>query len=148
LKLVSREVLKKLLERDRPTRVTVIAHSQGTVIAFNALASLCSQEEFREKANDTRIEVVTVGSPLTHLYQHYFPTEYPPLDDPKWAVLQKVIKRWYNVFRTDDYVGTYIDADVGNGQQENWLENIPAKPEGHISYWKNDIFQNLSNAVP
>ncbi len=80
-----RTVFQRLLEAERPTRITVIAHSQGSMVTVDALTQIVSAEWFRPYIGRMRIDVVTVGSPLTHLYQHYFPFDYPPCDDPKWS---------------------------------------------------------------
>jgi hypothetical protein len=142
------DVLSKLLALDRPTRMTVIAHSQGSVIVFNALADLSTQKDFIEMSKEIRIDVVTVGSPLTHIYQHYFPTDYLPCDDPKWTALRKTIASWRNVYRVDDYVGTYIMSDALHKQRQDWPQNIPAEPGGHTSYWEQDIFRHLEDVLP
>jgi hypothetical protein len=141
-------VFRKLVDQERPTRVIVIAHSQGTVIAFNSLASLASDPHLREAAGQLHIRVVTVGSPLTHLYQHYFPTEYQPLHDPRWTPLRELIDRWYNVFRTDDFVGTFVISDAADPRTQTWPENVPAEPGGHNNYWQPDIFRNFDDSIP
>jgi hypothetical protein len=94
------------------------------------------------------MRVVTVGSPLTHLYQRYFPTEYHPLHDPRWTPIRDWIDRWYNVFRTDDFVGMFITSDTDDPRRQTWPENIPAKPGGHTNYWQPDIFQNFDDSIP
>ena len=93
------------------------------------------------------IDLVTVGSPLTHLYQHYFPAHYPA-NDPKCALLQKFVPQWRNVFRTDDFVGTFVTFGSSNPQTQTWPQNTSAKPGGHTEYWQRDIFEDLADFVP
>ncbi len=142
------EVFERLIVREHPTRITVIAHSQGTVITFNSLHQICSSEKFAEKLKDIWIDVITVGSPLTHIYQHYFPRQYPPHADQRWEVLHEIVKRWQNIFRTDDYVGTFIRSYSLDERSQDWPENIPAKPGGHTAYWDFDVFEKIGDAVP
>jgi hypothetical protein len=145
------KVLARLLEEYQPTRIVVIAHSQGTVISFNALSEIYAQAWFQQYAATLRAELVTVGSPLTHLYQHYFPAHYP-VNDPKQAVLQPYVRRWRNIFRTDDYIGTFVTlgsnaAATQAAQAQSWPESIPARPGGHTHYWEADIFAHLTDLV-
>jgi Protein of unknown function (DUF2934) len=143
-----RTVFQRLVDAERPTRITVIAHSQGSMIAFDALTQIVSADWFRPHIGRMRIDVVTVGSPLTHLYQHYFPFDYPPCDDPKWSKLRPVVRSWYNVYRVDDYVGTFVTTGSEAPERQDWPKNIPAKPGGHTDYWKEDIFGHLGDVVP
>jgi hypothetical protein len=142
------KVFARLVKEERPQRLTVIAHSQGTVIAFDALAKIGSQDWFQPYAKQLRMDMVTVGSPLTHLYQHYFPSHYPPRDDPRWSTLSKTIPCWYNIFRVDDYVGTFIRKGSDTAQAQGWPQNIPARPGGHTNYWAPDIFRHLKDVTP
>src|SRR5579872_3273011 len=67
-----RSVLRLFL-RDNPTHLLVIAHSQGTIIAIEELRQQRWEAAFRTLKSVT---LLTFGSPLTHLYQEYFPLHY------------------------------------------------------------------------
>lgn len=129
-------------------RVVVIAHSQGTIVAVDELAAVgpgATESPFRrgtfgadaERAyanlfGSTPTTLVTMGSPLGHIYQHYFGHLYPDGTDAHWRPLRTRLAAWHNIHRTDDFVGTTIpqfdphrefpeDHDVGLG--------------GHTGYW-------------
>lgn len=121
-----RIVMKTLIRQERPDRVTVLAHSQGTVVAAETLAEDGAEALLEPLA---RCDLVTMGSPFHHLYQHYFPNEYPALSHQRWDGLRQRIDRWINIFRIDDYIGT--DIEPGG----EWPENLPVDAGGHSGYW-------------
>jgi hypothetical protein len=118
--------------QDRPA-LTVVSHSQGTVIAIEVLNSprlAWLRESF------SQIRLVTMGSPFTHIYQHYFSHSYPPLDQPYWSSLRQRVDAWINIFRVDDFVGTVIDfPDALRGGGSCECLNFPIKRFGHNNYW-------------
>jgi hypothetical protein len=77
------------------------------------------------------IRLVTMGSPYTHLYGHYFPSSFPSVEkranlaNPKKGGL---LRAWLNIFRIDDFVGTHVSKGV-------WPEEFPVFPNGHTNYW-------------
>ncbi len=90
---------------ERPELI-VIAHSQGTQIAIELL----NDPELAWISNQFQsVKLVTMGSPFSNLYQHYFGHIYPDLDKPYWATLRSRVERWANIFRIDDPVGTEIN---------------------------------------
>jgi hypothetical protein len=113
------DVVDHLLQENQLDQVILVAHSQGTVIVFDYLdkASLRS----------LRPSILTFGSPLAHLYGHYYP-EYADLAN-KLSQYQNVIDRWFNLYRIDDYVGRRIDAP------DDFIVNCPIEPGGHTNYW-------------
>jgi hypothetical protein len=118
---------------NRRARLTVISHSQGTMIAIEVLNNF--QSRWLRDAF-TNIRLVTMGSPFTHVYQHYFSNHYPPLDQPFWSTLRRNVDQWLNIFRVDDFVGTSIDFPEslrGTGVFE--CRNFPVKRCGHNNYW-------------
>ncbi len=129
----------------RPELV-IVAHSQGTMFAIEALndpemAWLCNRF--------SSTTLVTMGSPLKHLYQHYFGHIYSQLDKPFWSALRKQTDRWINIFRVDDFVGKELDfpdtlcrieADETEYpsltfQPRCEYRNFVVGPRGHKSYW-------------
>ncbi len=121
--------------------LNIISHSQGTVIAVEAL----NDEELGwVKERFSRINLVTMGSPLGHLYQYYFPHLYPPVDAPFWSNLRSRVERWINIFRIDDYVGTdipfseSIQASIGPE-----CTNHPVHVAGHGQYWLDKYVLNI-----
>ena len=92
---------------ERPELI-IIAHSQGTQIAIEVL----NDPELAWLSNQFHsVKLVTMGSPFSNLYQHYFSHFYPSLDKPYWATLRSRVDRWANIFRIDDPVGTEIDFE-------------------------------------
>jgi len=135
-----RIVLNTLLERERPTHLVVLAHSQGSVIAADGLNSR-DPTTTRNLASLTEVTLVTMGSPFTHLYQYYFGRAYPPLGDCAWEPLRRRVKRWINVYRVDDYIGTYVDESSLGSQSPSGdgvlaLSNHNAGYGGHTNYWR------------
>ena len=110
------------------------------MIAVDVL-SLCGLDEDERTKLAERLDklealhLVTLGSPLTHLYQYYFPERYPPLANDSWGGLRKTVRNWVNVYRVDDFVGTYIEKQSIPG----WPgapKNVPIAAGGHTGYWR------------
>lgn len=117
--------------------LTIISHSQGTMIAIEVLNDpelLWLKNRFRS------ITLVTMGSPFTHLYQHYFRHFYPDLENKQWDLLCDRVDRWINVYRADDYVGTHIDFPTRKTIPTDELphgaySNFKVGMRGHMNYW-------------
>ena len=100
------------------------------------------------------VTLVTMGSPLKHMYQHYFGHCYPKLDQPFWSSLRRRIDRWVNICRVDDFVGVDLDfPDQGAEQQgasaaiftPTLYSNHAVGPRGHTSYWSDrEVLRILS----
>jgi hypothetical protein len=130
--------LDALLADPDVTRLSVVAHSQGTIIAVDVLSlGALSRPERRELWDRLRrleeIHLITLGSPLRHLYQHYFPRRYPPLWSGAWRGLRGVVRRWVNLFRADDFIG--MDVETVNGWAGSPV-NIHVGLGGHTGYWR------------
>ncbi len=130
----------------------LVSHSQGTMVAIEVL----NDPELAWINNRfASVSLVTMGSPFTNLYQHYFSHCYPALDQPYWSSLRKRLDRWVNIFRIDDPVGTEIEfpgnrmtptealqarsdghclADDSEVDQRTY-SNHPVGCRGHVSYW-------------
>jgi hypothetical protein len=169
-----RRVLRELLDDPRVTHLTVVAHSQGTVIAVDVLNEKDVREMLKSAKRTIDVQLVTMGSPLGHLYQHYFPVRYPPLPYPAlctpgvqltpeqqeavdgWEHLPHTVDGWLNVYRLDDFVGTYVvcvDANNSvvraNGGKAPWLVNQPVPAGGHVGYWRQrKVLEHVAGRLP
>jgi hypothetical protein len=127
--------------RKHPMDLVIVSHSQGTMIAIDVLNSpdMDCISEF------SQVSLVTMGSPFTNLYQHYFPNFYPSLRSTYWKRIKQRLHQWTNIFRIDDPVGTEIDfseASLLDPNQQLKLQvpikgfaNIPLGCRGHMNYW-------------
>ncbi len=141
-----RSVLARVLAEEKPTRLLVIAHSQGTVIALDALDDPpCRELIAQANLRSENVALITFGSPYTHLYEHYFPSQYPTARGRE--ILGAQVGHWANVFRIDDYVGTSI-----NGLEDaDRPVNHPIGPGGwgaHTTYWQKDVFEVVKDLLP
>ena len=125
---------------DHHPELVILSHSQGTMAAIEVL----NDEDVSWLNNAFRsVTLVTMGSPIRHLYQHYFGHCYPALTEPYWTSLRRRIDSWVNVCRIDDFVGTELafpeanDADLeSNGfLKSSDFQNHLVGPRGHVSYW-------------
>lgn len=113
--------------------LTIVSHSQGTMLAIEVLNSP-KLDWLRESFSEIRL--VTMGSPFTHVFQHYFSHNYPALDQPYWSNLRQRVDNWYNIFRVDDFVGTVIDFPETLRSTSGFnCYNFPIKRCGHNNYW-------------
>ncbi|PTX56470.1 hypothetical protein C8N43_1129 [Litoreibacter ponti] len=119
-----KRVLQYALPAYRPTRLTVISHSQGTVIATQMLQDP-SVHRLLAKHGVADILLITMGSPVTHIYRHYFPEHF----QVSWTGLPPGSK-WVNIHRADDFVGTTIDDALESVQ---W--NLRVDAGGHTGYF-------------
>jgi hypothetical protein len=124
-------VLAEVLKTYRPRLLLLLAHSQGTV----AVTGVLRQEETQKLLQEVQdVRLSTMGSPLTHLYQHYFPNQYPPFKEAYWKILHDLVPcgRWLNLYRFDDFVGTRVD-----GTKPDWPVNqCVSTTGGHVNYWR------------
>jgi hypothetical protein len=124
--------------------LTVVAHSQGSVVVVLALAQLAATG--RRSAVD---HLVTVGSPLGALYGRAFPAQCgSSLLDAACAGLAEG-GRWTNVFRFTDHVGRSVFCDDAEWapatEPSTRLDRAIADPRrrqqpisGHNDYWDDD----------
>lgn len=118
-------LLAALAKRHNYDRVVFLAHSQGSVVIFDYL------REAGKIAGPTlapdKTDIITFGSPLGHIYQHYF-QEYAGLA-PELERMCRRTNRWINLYRIDDYIGVWIGSPGGA------IDNRAMDPGGHIDYW-------------
>lgn len=125
-----RRVLYYGAEVFQPDRITVISHSQGTVIATQMLQNKWIRKKIDKlKEGDPNgaapeVLLITMGSPVTHIYRRYFGEFFGVSlsDMPEGTA-------WHNIHRTDDFVGTTIEGV--DGLAGNW----PVPAGGHTGYF-------------
>jgi hypothetical protein len=96
-------------------QIVIIAHSQGTVIAADALRYLNNvPDDALKPIIDGRIQLrlFTMGSPLRQLYAKAFPYLYSWIKDEKVTAemtspdpKKLTLQQWANVYCSGDYVG-------------------------------------------
>lgn len=115
-------------------------HSQGTVLAFAALASL--PDEIARQ-----VRVVSFGSPLSTLYARFYPAYFRALGESTQRA-----GAWVNFYRLTDYVGQQVPgvpeehelADPYDDRDDPWpalsahVDEVPCLPwtriNGHSGY--------------
>ncbi len=131
------DALMGQIEKENCQRLILIAHSQGTVVLHDYLRS---NRDDKTLAKTQRIDIVTVGSPLAHFYQHYFPSyEAVTMSANR---LNPRLASWTNLYRIDDPIGARL-----NVVSDNFIVNEALPPGGHLDYWKDprvcDVILNL-----
>lgn len=127
-------VLQQIVDVERFDRLVFVAHSQGSVILHDYLSTHRTGSAIRRAR---RVDILTLGSPLSHLYQYYFAN----YDDNSAApsALNTWITTWTNLYRVDDPIGNRITMFGGTV-----VRNAPLRPGGHVNYWKDD---DVTNAI-
>lgn len=147
-------VVSYMLDTESPDRLTVFAHSQGTVVATrNLRKDRASDTGLMRKIKDLSGEkcLITMGSPVTHIYLQYFSASF---GIARADILPNF--RWYNIYRKDDFVGTTIDflqnPDLpcqNSCNPETGVDNRSAGFGGHTGYftdylvWRELLSNNL-----
>lgn len=128
-----RSLMTEVLGRQTHDRLVFVTHSQGTVIAFDCLRSSSAAAPDIESAGE--VHLVTVGSPITHLYQHYFGEYSNEGSGASDSRLAARLSSWTNLWRIDDPIGR---ANRMSASSSFTVENIPMKAGGHNDYWRED----------
>jgi hypothetical protein len=127
-------LLKEVVEPEKFDRLVFVAHSQGSVILHDYLSTTHDDQAIR---NARAIDVLTLGSPLTHLYQYYFARYAATSAGPE--ALNPRLTSWTNIWRVDDPIGNRIELFDGD-----FIRNAPLRPGGHVDYWKErDVVQAI-----
>lgn len=113
-------VLEHTVNAFDPDHITIVSHSQGTVIATQMLSSNAKAKALLKNRSVT---LITMGSPVTHIYQRYFPKMFK-------VDRSSISATWVNIFRQDDFVGTTIE-----GQLIHDKRNLSVSPGGHTGYF-------------
>ena len=105
-------------------RIVLVGHSLGSMIAIDNLM----QRNSKDGLGEADIDLITLGSPYTHVFNHYFPHMFAPAG----SGLLPSVSHWTNIFRENDYVGTRLtDGKTG-------VEEHPQLPKGHLDYFADD----------
>lgn len=102
-----RDLVKKAIEANRNKRITLIAHSMGSIIAYDAL------RELGQTDSNFRVDnFITIGSPLG------LPTVAATVNK-EWKMLRtpSVVKRWVNFADPRDPVA--FDTHLRNDYEAN-----------------------------
>lgn len=120
------KVIDQLARERNLSDLVFVAHSQGSVVAFDYIRDHI--ENHGALAN-VRIQFLSFGSPLGHIYQKYF-YEYRP-ESEDWLKVALRVDRWSNLYRVDDPIGGFIELP-----EDGDIENVPLPPPGgHMNYW-------------
>jgi hypothetical protein len=99
--------------------VVLSAHSQGTLLALAALDGVRGRR-VAARADEELLDhvgLLTYGSPITRLYQRYFPAHVPTAVDRVQDALGGgrggLPVRWLNLYRATDPIGGAIAAEAG-----------------------------------
>lgn len=115
-------VLRLTVRAVKPDRLTIISHSLGTVVATRVLGRIAGKRG--EDGLPDATWLVTMGSPVTHIYRKYFPGNFEVA-----PVLLGDRINWINIFRCDDFVGTKINLP------EREVSNFRVGAAGHSGYF-------------
>ncbi|MDB4292286.1 hypothetical protein N9954_02695 [Maribacter sp.] len=123
-------------------KLVLITHSQGTIFGLDYLSDTLN----KKRLEGFEVKLVTMGSPFTHIYQHYFPTQFK--NEEMYKNIKNAVgqNNWINIYCSDDYVGTYIDNTLfeQNVTIDNFPINIEIGKGGHTGYFEDSrIAQQL-----
>ncbi len=124
-------LIDKTIKDGKFDAVIFVAHSQGSVVAYDYL-----HREHSETGSlaGARAQFLSFGSPLGHIYQKYF-YEYVPGGAASRTVSDR-LERWINIYRVEDPIGGWVDA-----AEDAQIENRAIKTKGplmfggHMNYW-------------
>ncbi len=131
-------LIDEVIAGEKSDRLIFAAHSQGTVIMYDyltnhdGLISLSHSAVYTDPIT-TSIDVLTLGSPLKHIYRYYYPGyDEPGTHQVEHPPLMSKVRSWTNMFRIDDPIGQDVDLHDG-------IVNIGIGPGGHTDYWKEHV---------
>jgi pimeloyl-ACP methyl ester carboxylesterase len=101
--------LAALMEMADPTRVVLVAHSQGTVIAAATLLQASTERE--------HYPLLTFGSPLRRLYAQNFPAYFGTEALGRLRIWQEANQQWINLWARTDPIGAWIFDDQNTDLQ-------------------------------
>ncbi|SDK30598.1 hypothetical protein [Nonomuraea jiangxiensis] len=128
---------------DNGGSVVLTAHSQGSLLAVAALA----QADCR--ADDDRVALVTLGSPLCKLYEWVFPAYF------NHHLLENLrVTSWCNLYYETDYIGGTVNRPDCDSLQPDPPSSLfrygepPPRVGSHTGYWEDPaLWQAVGDAV-
>ena len=124
-------LIDKVVKDAKFDAVIFVAHSQGSVVAYDYLHRDHSETGHLGGA---RPQFLSFGSPLGHIYQKYF-YEYVP-GGPSWQTVGQRLERWVNIYRVEDPIGGWVDAPDGTLVENRSIKTVgPLQFGGHMNYW-------------
>lgn len=118
-------VLKTFVQHQGYDGVIFLAHSQGSIVAYDYLRD---NGPVYPELGDAAPALLTFGSPLGTIYQKYF-HEYAASHPVPHGIAAR-LKCWINLYRVDDYIGGRVIAPSGLR-----VDNHVMGPGGHTGYW-------------
>lgn len=118
-------VLKTFVQHQGYDGVIFLAHSQGSIVAYDYLRD---NGPTYSELGDAAPALLTFGSPLGTIYQKYF-HEYAASQPVPHGFAAR-LKCWINLYRVDDYIGGRVIAPSGLR-----VDNHVMGPGGHTGYW-------------
>lgn len=125
--------MRELLESTEPTRVVLVAHSQGTIVAAATLMQTTEPKE--------RYPLLTFGSPLRRLYACNFPAYFGHNTLDALTAFGSTDRycprtpRWINLWALTDPIGgwvfatkpAYVDADIPPTSMRQVLHGVDCR---------------------
>jgi hypothetical protein len=147
--------LAQLVTMAEPTRVVLVAHSQGTVIAAATL--------LQADTGDEHYPLLTFGSPLRRLYAQSFPAYFGRQTLEVLRSWQVPRRQWINMWAYTDPIGSWIfdrcNTDLAAAQRRDvdWRlldvasagsMPVPGAPIcGHSGFWKRSEYTAAVDAL-
>ena len=123
-------VVSDVLAREKNADVLFVTHSQGTALTGDFLST--HNQPFIDEKGLNQATLVTMGSPISHIYQYYFFPEFWNRNKP---VVGTSMKKWLNLHRDADYIGKEVNVDN--------VENHNVGKGGHTGYFEDPRVQNI-----
>jgi hypothetical protein len=137
-------LMAQLIQDETPDEIVIVSHSQGTVIAMDVIDQEAKTWLALLPATDN-LDLITMGSPYTHIYATYFPASFKPHRtrvNLNTFDAGGCLTSWTNIFRVDDFVGTFIDgsphAPNGTWPDRQWPREYAVPKNGHTMYWTDE----------
>ena len=132
-----RQTFMRVLAQERNVeKVTIVSHSQGTVVSVMGLLRLGQSGGQSAHNFLKKLTLVTMGCPLQHIYRHYFHENYE-VASADWHNKEN----WLNIYRVDDFVGKTV---AGAGLEVTDEPVLAAK--GHSHYWSDQLVWDILKA--
>ena len=118
---------------DNFDRTILVGHSLGSMVAIDLL------KEFHMRGKKSkRLDLVTMGSPYTSIFNYYFPHMFASAS----AALLPNVENWKNIYSENDYVG----GNLTDGQ--TGITELVQPPFGHVPYFKRDaIIEEIAKNI-